>query len=332
MADKFEGKKLGAEGYIYNSYGSEKYLKYAVASVHTLRRHDKKRPVAIFCTEEQSEILENPALSSIFEHIFILPEKNRSITGFKHNVCDFMPFERNIYLDGDIVVCRDTDRLWKSFSAYTFTATGNHSADNFFGGPKGIGVIKEMILGRRSRTLKRFGLTYLPRIQSGVIYAADYDHTKAVCDKATEMLSRKAETHFRSRTEEEGRSEESCEWSLAMAMADLEMQIHPWFNSYESVQLDFIEEFTNYDSDFESVSCLYYTKKFVYNFRGFPIRWLQKLLIKMFTLLPGSGDYHFVTPYFLHFGWYHQKKPFFLLADSIWDALHENKGQSELKS
>ncbi|REL33306.1 hypothetical protein DYD21_11025 [Rhodohalobacter sp. SW132] len=326
MADKFAEKKLGAEGYVYNSYGNEKYLKYAVTSVQTLRRYDASRPAAIFCTEEHRKILDQPHLKSVFQHIFILPEQNRSITGFKHNICDFMPYERNIYLDGDIVVCRDPDRLWQTFSSYPFTATGNHSADNFFGGPKGVGIIKDMLLGRRNRTLKRFGLTYLPRIQSGVMYAADYNTAKAVSDKAKEMLYRKAETHFRSRTEEAGRSEESCEWSLAMAMADLELQIHPWFNSYESVQLDFIDDFTVYDSEFKSVSCLYYKKKFVYNFRGFPVRWLQKLLIQMFTILPGSGDYHYVTPYFLHFGWYHQKKPFFQLADQIWNDLHQNGG------
>ncbi len=322
MADTFEGKKHGAEGYVYNCYGKLKYLKYAVASVVTLRRHDNHRPVAIFCTKEHADYLNKPELSTVFDHVFILPEKNRSITGFKHNVCDFMPFEKNIYLDGDIVICRNPDRLWRSLSAYKFTATGNHSADNFFGGPKGIGVVKDIFLGRRKRTLKRFGITYLPRIQSGFMYAADYGKAKSVCDKATELLSKKAETHFRSRTEEEGRSEESCEWSLAMAMAVLEMQVYPWFNCYESVQLDFIDSFTEYDPEFESVSCLYYTNKFVYNFRGFPIRWLQKLLINIFTIFPGKGDYLYVTPYFLHFGWYHQKEPFFQLADRIWSRLN----------
>lgn len=329
MSDTFKGNKKEAEGYVYNSYDDLNYLKYAVASVTTLRRYDTTRPAAIFCSPEHANYLKIPSLKSIFEHIFILPEENRSITGFKHNICDFMPFEKNIFLDGDIVVCRDLNRLWDSFSAFDFTATGNHSADNFFGGPKGIGVIKDIMLGRRKRTLNRFGLTYLPRIQSGVMYASDYDETKMVCDKAKNMLSMKTGTHFRSRSGEQGRSQESCEWSLAMAMALLEKQVYPWFNCYESVQLDFIDSFTDYDEDFKSVSCLYYTNKFIYNFRGFPIRWLQKTLIRLFTSFPGKGDLLYVTPYFLHFGWYHQKKPFIELTERIWGKLYKNSELSE---
>jgi len=332
MSDKFKGNKLGAEGYVYNSYGDLKYLKYAVASVSTLRRHDTIRPVAIFCSHQHAEHLKSSSLASIFDHIFMLPDENQSITGFKHNICDFMPFGKNIFLDGDIVVCRDPSRLWSSLSSYDFTVTGNHSADNFFGGPKGLGIIKDIILGRRKRTLQHFGLTYLPRIQSGVMYASDYQATKQICDKAKELLKKKSETHFRSRLEEDGRSEESCEWSLAMAMAMLEKQVYPWFNCYESVQLDFIDSFTEYDPDFKSVSCLYYTNKFIYNFRGFPIKWMKKSLIRLFTLFPGKGDLLYVTPYFLHFGWYHQKKPFNKLAERIWDELHQNKEMSQFQA
>ncbi|CAN5275908.1 hypothetical protein BH23BAC3_BH23BAC3_16690 [soil metagenome] len=329
MSDKFKGNKIEAEGYVYNSFGDLKYLKYAVASVTTLRRYDTTRPAVIFCSPEHADYLKSSSFKSIFDHLFILPEENRSITGFKHNICEFMPYEKNIFLDSDIVVCRDLNRLWASFSVYDFTATGNHSADNFFGGPKGIGVVKDILLGRRKHTLNRFGLTYLPRIQSGVIYATDYYETKKVCDKAKEMLSMKSGTHFRSRSDEEGRSQESCEWSLAMAMALLEKQVYPWFNCYESVQLDFVDSFTEYDEDFTSVACLYYTNKFIYNFRGFPIRWLQKTLISLFSLFPGKGDLLYVTPYFLHFGWYHQKQPFIELADRIWSKQHKNSELSE---
>lgn len=329
MSDKFKENKKGAEGYVYNSYGDLKYLKYAVASVTTLRRYDTTRPAAIFCSSDHADYLKSSSFKSIFDHIFKLPEENCSITGFKLNNCEFMPFGKNIFLDGDIVVCRDLNRLWTSFSAYDFTATGNHSADNFFGGPKGIGVVKDILLGRRKRTLKRFGLTYLPRIQSGVIYASDYDEAKKVCDKAREMLSMKSGTHFQSRTEEKGRGQESCEWSLAMAMALLEKQVYPWYNCYESVQLDFIDSFTEYDEDFTTVTCLYYTNKFIYNLRGFPIRWLQKALIRLFTVFPGNGDLLFVTPYFLHFGWYHQKQPFIGFADKVWSKLHKNSELSE---
>jgi len=321
MAQRNSGADRAEEGYVYNSYGDAKYLKFAVASVTTLRRYDSKRPVAIYCTEEHATLLETPELRNTFNHVYILPEENRSITGFKHNVDQFMPFDRNIYLDGDIVACKDPENLWRSFSGYGFTITGNQSADNFFGGPKGVGIIRDIVLGRRKRTLRRFGLTYLPRVQSGLMFASDKEITKKVSRKATEILENKSETHFRSRTEEAGRSEESCEWSLAMAMATLEVPVAPWFNGHESPQLDFIDLFTTYDPDFKEVQCLYFTNPFVYNFRGFPVRWVQQTLIKLFSLFPGKGDYMNVKPYFLHFGWYHQKEPFYQFADRVWKEI-----------
>ena len=133
----------------------------------------------------------------------------------------FLTFKKNLFLDSDILWCKNPDNLWKQFNAYQFTITGNQTSDLFFGAPKGFPVLKDFLLRRRKRTLKRFNLTYLSRVQSGMIYAADYDLTKEVCELAKEMLSRREETHFRSRKEEVGRSEESCEWSFAMAMAKL---------------------------------------------------------------------------------------------------------------
>ena len=323
MGDYFSGNKQGEEGYVYNTYGKIKYLKHAVASVSTLRRYDKKRPVAIFCSDEHADLLKQEPLEGLFTHIFHLPEENRSITGFKHNIDRFMPFEKNIYIDSDIVWCKKTDQLWKAFSPYDFTITGNQSADNFFGGPKGVGIIRDILLRRRNRTLKRFGLTYLPRVQSGVIYTRDYETTKNVCDQAKAFLDEKHRTHFRHRSEEAGRSEESCEWSLAMAMAELKIKVYPWFNGHESPQLDYIDTFTVHDDDFQDVECLYYTNKTVYNFRGFPVRWIQKFMIGLYSLFPGKGDYLYVTPYCLHFGWYHQKEPFFEFSERVWEQLHQ---------
>jgi len=98
MGDYFSGNKQGEEGYVYNTYGKIKYLKHAVASVTTLRRYDKKRPVAIFCSDEHADLLKQEPLDGLFTHIFHLPEENRSITGFKHNIDRFMPFEKNIYM------------------------------------------------------------------------------------------------------------------------------------------------------------------------------------------------------------------------------------------
>lgn len=321
MNNIFSGKSLGPEGYIYNTYGKTIYLKHAVASVQTLRRYDKVRPVALFCSKEHKELLEQYSLLSLFNHIFDLPENHQSITGFKHHINRFMPFKKNLFLDGDIVWCKNPDTLWKSFSAYDFTITGNQIADNFFGGPKSISIIKDLIFRRRTRTLKRFGLTYLNRIQSGMIYAADQKLTRDVCELAQQMLDKRLQTHFRSRKEEKGRSEESCEWSLAMAMAKLNVQVYHWFQGFYSPQLDFIEHYTKYSNDFSEVSCLYYSDRFVYNLRGLKWRWLQKFLTRLLSIFPGKGDYLYVTPYCLHFGWYHQKEPLNQFSDKTWNEL-----------
>ena len=179
----------------------------------------------------------------------------------------------------------------------------------------------DLLLRRRNRTLKRFDLTYLSRVQSGLIFAEDYDLTKKVCKLAQEMLSRRGETHFRSRKEEKGRSEESCEWSLAMAMSKLEIQVLPWLNGFESPQLDFIENYTKYDKDFKDVKCLFFGNRFIYDLKGLKKRWLQKILIRVFTSIPGKGDYLYVTPYCLHFGWYHQKEPLNNFSERCWQNL-----------
>ena len=312
---------LADEGYIYSTYGDLKYLKHAVASVQTLRRYDKKRAVALFCSKEHQKILGEYSIDHLFTHIFDLPEEYRSITGFKHNAYRFLPFKKNLFLDSDILWCKDPDNLWKQFSAYPFTITGNQSSDLFFGAPKGFSVLKDLLLRRRKRTLQCFDLTYLSRVQSGMIYSADAELTEKVCELAKEMLNRREETHFRSRKEEEGRNEESCEWSFAMAMAKLEIQVIPWVNGYKSPQLDFIEPFTTYDKDFENVKCLLYGNRFIYDLKGLKNRSLQKFLIKALTSIPGKGDYLYVTPYCLHFGWYHQKKPLDIFSEQCWQRL-----------
>lgn len=321
MSNSFSGKKLGPEGYVYNTYGKKKYLKHAIASVTTLRRYDDIRPVALFCSQEHAALIENLKISHLFTHIFLLPDENQSITGFKHFVFKFMPFDKNLFLDSDIIWCRDPDSLWKSLSSFDFTITGNQISDIFFGAPKGISIAKDLLLRRRNRTLKRFGLTYLSRVQSGMIYASDPEKTEKVCRLSQKMLIERHKTHFRSRKEEDGRTEETCEWSLAMAMATLKIQVYPWFFGYESPQLDFIEEYTKYDNDFRHVECLLYSDRVTYNLRGLKMKWLRKLLVKLISLIPGRGDYMMVTPYCLHFGWYHQKKLFNLFSEKLWKDL-----------
>lgn len=310
-----------SEGYIYSSYGELKYLKHAVASIQTLRRYDRTRPVALYCSELHKKTLENHSLDTLFDSIILLPEEHRSITGFKHSIYKFRPFERNLYMDSDIIWCRDPDRLWQSLSLYEFTVTGNHIADSFFGGPKGIGIVMDVMFRKRRRTLKRFGITYLNRVQTGMIYSSDHQKTRQICKMASDILEKREHTHFRSRKNERGRNQETCEWSFAVAMAKLESPIFPWRNGYESPQLDFLENYTTYTNNFRNVKCKLYNDRFVYDFKATRPDWLRKLLIGAFSLLPGKADYMTVTPYCLHFGWIHQKEPFYRYADKVWEEM-----------
>ncbi len=327
-----KSEPISGEGYIYTSYGKPEYVKHAVASTVTLRRYDSKRPVALICTREHIDYLVKHNQEKLFDKLVPLREEHASITGFKHNVHLYMPFEKNLYLDSDIVWCKDPDPLWTSLSVHPFTITGIQTSDNFFGGPKHIGVLKDILLKRRQRTLNRFDLTYLSRVQTGMIYAKEELVTREVCELAASFLQRIDETHFQSRLKEKGRSEESCEWSMAMAMSKLNLPIYPWLQGHTSPQLDFIESYTDYDSDFHNVKCTYYSDQLVYNFRGLKIDWLRKLLIKTFSLIPGKGDYLITTPYCLHFGWLHQKQPFLEFSDRTWERLTRESSSDEFPS
>lgn len=311
---------MATEGYVLHAYGPEKYLHHVVASVVTLRRHDTRRPVALYCTPEHREVLARHGLDTLFAHIEDLPEAHRSIVGFKHHVDRFMAFDRSLFVDADMVWCRDPDPLWRQLSGFDFTATGLIRADFYFGGPKGLGVVVDFLLNRRDRTLRRFGLTHLPRVQAGMIYSQDAALAERVCATARDFLARRAETHFRSRLNE-GRSEESCEWSMAMAMSRLHLPIFFWRQGYNSPQLDFVEDFVDYDPDFERVVCRYYSDPFVHSLRFMPNRAVRDLLLALWTRIPGRGDYLEVTPFALHFGWIRQKRPFYAFAERTWARL-----------
>lgn len=321
MSNLYSNNKLADEGYIYVTYGGIKYLKNAIASVLTLRRYDRSRDVALFCSEHHIEQLEKNGLTKYFTHVFKLPIEYQSITGFKHNLHRFLPFHKNLFIDSDIVWCKNPDNLWTRLSSYRFTITGNQTADLFFGSHKGLAIIKDFVLSRRKRTLKRFGLSYLSRVQAGMIYISDPLLAEKVCDQSKEYFNQSHLTHFRSRREEHGRKEESCEWSLAMAMSKLNLQVYPWLNGYESPQLDFIDNYTVYDEDFNHVECLIYSNKFVYDLKGLQSRKLQSVLISLATKIPGRGDFLYVTPYCLHFGWYNQKEPLNKFSERSWNQL-----------
>lgn len=305
------------EGYVFHTYGPERFVRHAVASVVTLRRHDRNRPVALFCPPEHRKALEDNGLDSLFEDIEDLPPENCSIVGFKHHLHEFMPYDRCLFVDSDIVWCRNPDPIWQQLGAYSFTATGLERADFFFGGPKGWQVIVDFLLNRRRRTLRRFRLTHLPRVQAGMIYTGDRETTEDVCTAAAAFLDRREETHFRSRLHE-GRSEESCEWSLAMAMSRYDLPVFPWLQGQLSPQLDFVEGLTDYDADFRQVTYRYYTDPFVYSLRGIPHRRLREGLIRIASMLPGREDYQEFTPISLHFGWLHYKAPFEAFSEHVW--------------
>lgn len=311
----------GSEGYIFTSYGKEKYLRDAFVSASTIRRYDVKRPIAIICSKEHTEKIKEWGKSDYFDRVEVLAEEHQSIVGFKHNIHKYMLFDYNMYLDSDMIWCRDPDNLWHSFKPYGYTMTGQESADIFYGAPKHGGVLKDILFWRRQRTLKKFKLSHLYRVQTGIMYAADKELTKSVELLAAEYLSQQDQTHFISRTNEAGRKLESCEWSLGMAMSKLKLFVYPWFNGYESPQLDYIHGLVENDEDFKNVKCKYYCNPFIHSLRGLKNISIRKLIRKSFSVLPRSMDHMMVTPYVLHFGWKHQKEYFEHFANRQWKKL-----------
>src|SRR5690625_7316300 len=93
------------QGYIYSSFGDLKYLKHAVTGAITLRRYDKKRPVALFCTKELRERLRKHNIEGMFDQVSPLKSEHASIVAFKHNLHNSMPFTCNLFLDSDIICC-----------------------------------------------------------------------------------------------------------------------------------------------------------------------------------------------------------------------------------
>lgn len=309
-----------SEGYVFHTYGHARYLHQVVASVTTLRRHDARRKVALYAPASHLRLIADAGLDSLFDVLADLPEAHRSIVGFKHHLDRFMPFDRCLFVDADMVWCRDPDPLWQQLAVHGFTATGLEKADIWFGGPKGAGILGDFLLDRRRRTMRRFGLTYLPRVQAGMIYAEDRELTAQVCAHARNYLARRAETHFRSRLDE-GRTEESCEWSLAMAMSRMDLPVFPWFQAQNSPQLDFVPGLVEHDPDFETVRCRYYTDRRVHAYRGIASPGLRALAFAVSTRLPGRGDFVTVVPYTLHFGWLRYKQPYQAFASREWERL-----------
>lgn len=316
----------GREGYVYSSYGKKKYLKSAFVSARTIRRYDKDRPIALICSREHASIIKDWGLDNFFDRIEILDEKHQSIVGFKHNLHLYMPFDQNLYLDSDMIWCRHPDSLWQALKPYGYTITGQDSADVFYGAPKNAKIFFDVLFRRRQRTMKKFDLSHLYRVQTGIMYAADKNITQKVNELAANYLKQKVKTHFVSRTTEAGRSLESCEWSLGMAMSKLKLFVYPWFNGYESPQLDYIHGMVEHDREYTDVLVQYYCNPFIQGLRGLKSKTLRNTLLSFFSLLPRSMDHMWVTPYVLHFGWKHQKEHFFDFAEQQWETHFQRSG------
>ena len=309
-----------SEGYVYSVYGKTEYLKHVLASLHSLRRYDQKRPIALVCEEQHVQLLDEMGLRNLFDVIHLINPDHRTIVGFKHHVDDYLFFNANIFLDSDIIWCKNPDSLWETLSEYPFTITGNIKSDIFFGTHKDYRVVYDILLNRRHRTLKRFDLSYLSRVQSGIIYAKDKKITHEVCTLARSFMDQKADTHFIERKLPNGDTEESDEWGFAMAMSRLNLPVIPWYQAELSPQLDFISSFVEHDEDFHDIRYRYYPNKFVYNLRGLQSSRIRSLILNSIGLIyPKAVAYQWIKPYSVHFSWKHDKDAFYEFADRIWD-------------
>jgi len=100
------------EGYIFNSYGKIDYLKYVIACITTIRRYDKTRKIALYCSKNQKDFIITNNLKEWFDVLELLDEKYQSITGFKHNLHLFCAFDRNLFIDSDIIWLKNPDPMW----------------------------------------------------------------------------------------------------------------------------------------------------------------------------------------------------------------------------
>jgi hypothetical protein len=306
------------EGYVLASYGPEVYLHHAVASAETIRRHDRHRPIALWCAPEHAEALRQAGLADRFAHVEPLPTEHQSIVGVKHRLHRFVPFDRTLYADSDILWCAPPDALWQQLAAYPFTTMGDPLADVWFGARKDMGVTADVVLRRRARTLRRLGLTHLPRVLSALMYVSDRDEAEAVCTSAQRYLGLQHLTHFHSRLAESGRTLESCEWSLALAMSEAGVPVFPWFRGPGSFILDYVPDAVRHDPDFAEVRYRLPTHRGVYEMQALPNDALRRALLAAVTRLPHRGEHVWMTPPALHFGRLAFKQPFYAFAERTW--------------
>src|SRR5690625_4919520 len=87
------------------------YLKHVISNIVTLRRYDQSRPVALYCSENHLDLIQQSGLEHYFQALNILPEEKRAVIGFMHNIYKFMPFEENWLLDSDILLFSTPDTV-----------------------------------------------------------------------------------------------------------------------------------------------------------------------------------------------------------------------------
>lgn len=309
---------MAEEGYVLASYGPETYLRHAVASARTLRRHDPHRPIALWAADDHLATLERRGWADLFAVREPLPPAHRSLVGVKHHLDRFVPFARTLYADSDIVWCRNPDALWQQLAPYAFTTTGDPLADVWFGARKDALVALDVLLGRRARTLRRFGLTHLPRVLSALMYVADPATAASVCAAARRFAAARERTHFASRLAEPGRTLESCEWPLAMAMSAAGLPVFPWFRGTDSVIVDYFPGAVAHDADFRTVHYRMPVHRGTYELQGLPHPTLRRALLAVARRLPHRSEYVTFTPPALHFGRLAFKAPFYTFAERVW--------------
>ena len=110
-----------------------------------------------------------------------------------------------------------------------------------------------------------------------------------------------------------------------MAMSTMRIPIFPWFQGYDSPQLDFVEGLTDFEPAFRQVVCKLYCDRVVYSLRSLASRPLRDALLTVFTSIPGKGDFMEVTPFMIHFGSLRYKQTFMDFAAWVWnDLVHRN--------
>ena len=77
-----------------------------------------------------------------------------------------------------------------------------------------------------------------------------------------------------------------------MAMTKLKLYVYPWFNGYESPQLDYIHGMVEHDAEYLNVTVQHYSNPFIQQLRGLKSKALRNTLLSIFSsVTPKYGSY-----------------------------------------